>query len=407
MNLREGLMNSAKRTRNRILAIAAALSAAVAVTLAFRPAPIRVDLVRVKRGPLTLSFEEQGKTELRHHYLLAAPAAGTLHRITLEQGDAVHVGDAIAQMEPAHAALLDPAARASTAAQIAAAAADVDSAGSRLAAATAAEDLAQKERNRIERLRAQGAVSQADLDSARTDADRAHAARKAAEADRRATEQRRTAQAALLAEQGRGGGMTVALPSPIDGVVLRRYVESAVPVAAGQPLLELGDPRDLGITVDTLSQDAVKLRSGMAARVIRWGGDAPLDARVWRVEPGGFTKISALGVEEQRTRVRLDIVSPFEQWQQLGDAYRVEVEFLLAQGSDVLQVPSSALFRENGRQAVYRVAGGRARKVYVETGLHGAAATEVRGGLTPEDTVVAHPDDRIADGVRVEASSPR
>ena len=393
-------------TRTRIATIVAIAIAVIIAGLALRPAPIRVGLAKVVRGPLTLSFEEQGKTELRHHYMIAAPAAGTLHRIALEQGDAVHVGDVVARMDPSRSALLDPAARASTAAQIAAAAADIDSAASRLAGAVSADDLAQKDLVRIERLRASGAVSQADLDEARSNADRAHAARKAAQADRRAAEQRRTALAALLSEQGRGGGTTVDLHSPIDGVVLHRYQESAVPVAPGQQLLELGDPRDLDIEVDTLSQDAVKLRPGMAARVLRWGGDAPLDARVWRIEPGGFTKISALGVEEQRTRVRLDILSPFEQWQQFGDAYRVEVEFLLAQGADMLQVPSSALFRENGRYAVYRVVDGRARKVFVEIGLHGATATEIRSGLKRGESVVAHPDDRIADGVRVAATAP-
>lgn len=398
-------MNIPTITRNRILSIAAIVVAVAATALALRPAPIRVDLAEVERGPLTLSFEEQGKTELRHHYVIAAPAAGMLHRIALEQGDAVHVGEAVAQMEPAHAALLDPATRANTAAQIAAAAADVDAAASRLTAAVVGDDLAKKEFGRAERLRAGGAISQADLDAARTDADRAHAARKAAEADQRAAEQRRSAQMALLTEQGRGGGATVNLQSPIEGVVLRRFVESAIPVAAGQQLLELGDPHDLDIEVDTLSQDAVKLRPGMAARVLRWGGDTPLDARVWRIEPGGFTKVSALGVEEQRTRVRLDITSPPERWSQLGDAYRVEVEFLLAQGVDMLQVPSSALFRENGRLAVYCVENGKVRKKYVEVGLRGASATEIRSGLKSGDRVVAHPDDRIREGVRVAAAS--
>lgn len=398
-------MNIPTITRNRILSIAAIVIAVAATALALRPAPIRVDLAEVDRGPLTLSFEEQGKTELRHYYVIAAPAAGMLHRITLEQGDAVHVGEAVAQMEPAHAALLDPATRANTAAQIAAATAEVDSAASRLKAAMASDDLAKKELGRTERLRASGAISQADLDAARTDADRAHAARRAAEADQRAAEQRRSALMSLLTEQGRGGGATVNLQSPIEGVVLHRFVESAIPVAAGQQLLELGDLHDLDIEVDTLSQDAVKLRPGMAAHVIRWGGDAPLDARVWRIEPGGFTKVSALGVEEQRTRVRLDITSPLERWSQLGDAYRVEVEFLLAQGTDMLQVPSSALFRENGRLAVYCVENGKVRKKYVEVGLRGASATEIRSGLKTGDRVVAHPDDRIREGVRVAASS--
>jgi HlyD family secretion protein len=351
-------------TRRRVVAIVAIVIVALGLVLAFRPAPLRVDLATVTRGPLTLSFEEQGRTELRHHYVIAAPAAGTLHRITLEQGDAVHAGDVVAQIDPSRAALLAPATRANPVAQIAAAAADIDAAAARLAAAMSAE------------------------------------------ADRRAADERRSALGSLLAQQGQGGGTTLDLQSPIDGVVLHRYVESAVPVAAGQQLLELGDPGDLDIEVDTLSQDAIRLRAGMAARVIRWGGDAPLEARVWRIEPGGFTKISALGVEEQRTRVRLDLTSPPAQWPHFGDAYRVEVEFLLAQGDDMLQVPSSALFRENGRYALYRVVDGNARKTFVDIGLRGASATQIQSGLKPGDVVVTHPDDRIADGVRVTAATP-
>jgi HlyD family secretion protein len=172
-------------------------------------------------------------------------------------------------------------------------------------------------------------------------------------------------------------------------------------VMAGEALLEFGDPRDLNIEVDTLSQDAVALEPGMSARILRWGGDVPLEARVSRIEPGGFTKISALGVEEQRTRVRLDFVSPFEQWSRLGDGYRVEVEFVLWHAEAVLQVPSSALFRDNGQWYAYRIDNGRARKVQVGIGRRAAAATEIRSGLKSSDQVVAHPDDRIADGTRV------
>lgn len=388
----------------RIAVIAGVILVVIGIALALRSPPVRVDAATVKRGKLALSFEEEGKTELRHRYLIAAPTAGTLQRITLEQGDAVHAGDVVAHMTPSHAALLDPAARRNTAAQLAAASAEVESAGSRLAAAAAADKLAAVNLVRLERLHATGAVSSADLDAARSNADSASAAHRAAATDRLAAEQRRTALAALLGQQGKGGGHAVDLRSPIDGVVLHRFQESAVPVVAGQQLLELGDTHALDIEVDTLSQDAVKLRPGMAAQVIRWGGDAPLDARVWRIEPGGFTKISALGVEEQRTRVRLDILSPFQRWQHLGDGYRVEVRFVLAEKADALQIPSSALFRENGRYGVYRIVSGRARRTFVQIGLHGALDTEILAGLKPGERVIAHPDDRIADGVRVSAS---
>jgi len=193
--------------------------------------------------------------------------------------------------------------------------------------------------------------------------------------------------------------------SPVDGRVLRVMQESETVVAQAAPLLELGDPGDLEIAVDVLTTDAARIREGDKVIIERWGGPTDLLGAVRRVEPSGFTKISALGVEEQRTRVRLELLSAFERWQHFGDAYRVEVEFILAQGNDLLQVPSSALFRENGRYAVYRVVDGRARKAFVEIGLRGAAATEVRSGVRQGDVVVAHPDDRIADGVRVGGGS--
>lgn len=173
-------------------------------------------------------------------------------------------------------------------------------------------------------------------------------------------------------------------------------------VGAAQPLLELGDPADIELEVEALSTDAVRLEPGMSARVLRWGGSDALEATVARIEPGGFTKVSALGVEEQRVRVILDFTSPRERWADLGDAYRVEVEFVLWRGESVLQVPSSALFREDGRWHVYRDDAGRARRTPVEIGARAALATQVTNGLRAGQRVVAHPNDKIADGVRLE-----
>ncbi|EIM02248.1 secretion protein HlyD, partial [Rhodanobacter denitrificans] len=229
-----------------------------------------------------------------------------------------------------------------------------------------------------------------------------------AQAERRAAEQQRAALAALLLGQGRSGGQVVELRAPIDGVVLHRFQESAAPVQAGQSLLELGDLRQLEVMVQALSQQAIALRPGSPARILRWGGEGALPARVTRIEPGGFTKVSALGVEEQRTLVWLDITAPRAQWESLGDGYRVEVEFEVGRRPDVLQVPSSALFRDGRRWAVYRVAGGRARLTAVTPGMQGDGATEIVAGLRQGERVVAYPDDRIADGLRVRplAASP-
>ncbi|MCW8807640.1 MAG: HlyD family efflux transporter periplasmic adaptor subunit, partial [Rhodanobacter sp.] len=219
---------------------------------------------------------------------------------------------------------------------------------------------------------------------------------------RRAADQQRAALAALLQGQGRSGGQGIEVRAPIDGVVLRRFQESATPVQAGQSLLELGDLSQLQVMVQALSQQAIALRPGSPAQILRWGGEGALPARVARIEPGGFTKISALGVEEQRTQVWLDITAPRAQWTQLGDGYRVEVEFEVGRRSDVLQVASSALFRDGRRWAVYRVVGGRARLTHVERGMQGDSAVEIIEGLRQGDRVVAYPDDRLADGQRVQ-----
>jgi HlyD family secretion protein len=387
--------------KSRLAWSVTAAIAGLLLFLALRAAPVPVEIGEVRVAPFTQSFEEQGKTELNHRYVLAAPIAGTLRRINLQQGDPVHAGDLVAEVEPSSAALLDPATRTRVVAETEAAGADARAADARVTMAQAASALARSDLSRMEGMRESDAISAAAFDAASSRANQAEANLRAAQADHRAASQRRDALSAILTRQGQTGGNPIELHAPIDGVVIRRYKESSLPVMAGETLLEFGDPRDLNIEVDTLSQDAVALEPGMTARILRWGGEIPLEARVSRVEPGGFTKISALGVEEQRTRVRLDFVSPFEQWSRLGDGYRVEVEFVLWHGENVLQVASSALFRDNGKWYAYRIDDGKARKVEVEIGRRAARATEIRGGLKSSDQVIDHPDDRIADGVRV------
>jgi HlyD family secretion protein len=257
-------------------------------------------------------------------------------------------------------------------------------------------------------LGASGVVSVAALDEAEARVARAQAAAAAALAEQRAAGQQRAALAALLQGQGRSGGQQIELRAPIDGVLLHRYQQSAMPVQAGQPLLEFGDLGQLQVMVQALSQQAIALRPGSPARILRWGGEGALPARVTRIEPGAFTKVSALGVEEQRTQVWLEITAPRAQWAQLGDGYRVEVEFELARRPDVLQVPSSALFRDGRRWVVYRVDGGRARLTEVTPGMQGDGSTEILSGLRQGERVIAYPDDRLADGLRVRplAASP-
>lgn len=388
--------------RFRLLLTLAGLAAAgLAAWLLLARAPLRLDLVAASRGRIEAGFTEEGRSRIRHHYALAAPVAGQLRRITLEPGDAVKAGDTVAWLEPARGALLDGANLALTRAQRDGAVAAERAAAERLRAAESAAAMAATQAGRVRTLRRQGVASAAELDAAEDLAKRGDAERLAASGDLGVARQQRVALDALLAQQGKHDGEALALVAPIDGVVLRRSQDSAVPVTAGQPLLEFGRPDDLEIVVEALSQDAVKLAPGMSARVERWGGDGALAAKLARVEPAGFTKISALGVEEQRTLVRLDLVDPPARWARLGDAYRVEVAFVIDAADDALTVPSGAVLRDGAGWAVYRIDGGRARRTPVTLGVRASESVQILAGLRDGDRVVGHPDERLSDGLRV------
>jgi HlyD family secretion protein len=360
-----------------------------------------VSIGEVARGAFVQSFTEEGRTRLEQRYTIAAPVPGTVSRIDREPGEAVRAGEALATLSPSTAALLDPSTRNRAQAEARAAAAAVGAARQRAAAAEAARALAARERERAEDLRARGLVSASVAEQAAASALQAEASASAARAEVRAAEQRRAAADALLEGEGREGGRGIPLLAPVAGVIVRRFQESEGPVAAGQALLEVGDPTRLEIEVEALSTDAVGLAPGMAARVVRWGGGEALPARVLRVEPGGFTKVSALGVEEQRTRVILAFDAPRERWAALGDGFRVEVEFILFSGDAVLQVPSAALVRRGERWLAYVSEGGRAREVVVVPGRRAGAVTEVSGGLEAGQQVVLDPDDQVRDGSRL------
>jgi HlyD family secretion protein len=254
-------------------------------------------------------------------------------------------------------------------------------------------------------------ASPAQLDTARAQAGLASAELDTARADEQISQRRLQTARAVLGDEGRSAtgasAKVVAVPAPVGGLVIERVVESATPVAMGQRLLDIGNPAALEIEVLALSTDAVRLEPGMKARLLRWGGEGVLEATVRRIEPGGFTKVSALGVEEQRTRVLLNIDSPHERWAALGDAFRVEVEFILSQQVAVLQVPASALFRAGEGWAVYRVDGGVARRTPVRLGARSATAAQVLEGLQDNQQVVVQPDDRIQDGTRIKAVALR
>jgi HlyD family secretion protein len=391
-------------TRKALLWTAGAAALAVLAALALRQPTQLASTARVSRGPLTLTLTEEGRTRLKQRYAITAPLAGQVQRVTLRPGDTVRAGQVLADIEPAASALLDARARSVARADITGAEAALSATRQRSAAAATAEAVARQDLARQQALQKQGMVSHAAAEAAQAQAEAASAARATALADEAAAAQRLVAARAALADEGRAGaGRVLSVRAPVDGVVLRRPVESAQPVAAGTLLMDIGDPAALELEVEVLSTDAVRLVAGLPARVLRWGGEGELDATVTRVEPAGFTKVSALGVEEQRTRVILDLSSPRSRWTALGDAYRVEVTFILRAEKDVLQLPGSALFRSGDGWAVYRLDGGRARKVAVKTGLRTATAAQLLEGLAEGDTVILQPDDRIRDGTRIEA----
>jgi len=393
------------RLRAKIGMLATAALVVVGLAIGFMPRAVPVDVAEVKRAPLTVTVEEEGKTRVRERYLVSAPVAGYARRIDLKAGDAVPAGQVLAVIEPARPVALDPRTRVQAQAQVSAAQAALAAAQENARAAAAAAQLAQQERVRAESLRQSNFVSAQALDAARTAETRARAAEQAAQyAVRVARFDLETARAAAAsAAQLQRGGTAEALQvqAPVAARVLRVQHESEGPVAAGQSLLEIGNPESLEAEVEVLSTDAVKIATGSKVVLDRWGGNPPIEGRVRVVEPGGFTKISALGVEEQRVRVIVDFTSPREAWARLGDGYRVEARFVLWQGKDVLQLPSSALFRNGEGWAAFRLEGSRARLTPVEIGQRAGLATQVLSGLKAGDRVVAHPDETIREGVRV------
>lgn len=392
------------RLRAKIGMLAIAAVVAAGLVIGFMPRAVPVDVAEVKRGPLAVTVEEEGKTRVSERYRVSAPVTGYLRRIGLDAGDAVKDGQVLAVIEPARAVALDPRTRAQAQAQVSAARAALAAAAENARAAAAAAALAQQERVRAETLRQSNFVSEQALDAARTAETRARAAEEAAQhAVRVARFDLATAQAAVASTDRlrNGAADVVQVRAPADAHVLRLLQESEGAVAAGQPLLEIGDPESLEVEVEVLSTHAVRIAPGSKVILDRWGGEQAVEGRVRVVEPSGFTKVSALGVEEQRVRVIVDFASPREAWARLGDGYRVEARFVLWEGRDALQLPTSALFRNGAGWAAFVIDGRRARLKPVEIGQRAGLATQVLSGLAAGDRVVAHPDETVRDGARV------
>ena len=387
----------------RLFQVAAALVLLALFAMWFRTTPVAVEVSAVERGPLQVSVDDDGETRVRDRFVIAAPVAGWLQRLTLKAGDVVERGTPVARMNPLP---LDPRAHAEASARLEATEAAKSAADARVAQARAALDQARRESVRARQLERGGTISQgererADLEATTREKDMEAALFAARAADFGVV----AARAALLAAGGSGSDGTAGvldLAAPVHGSVLRVLEESERTVAFGTPLLELGDPSSLEIVLDVLTIDAVQIRPGARVLVEEWGGDESLEARVRLVEPSAFTKVSALGVEEQRVNVIADFVEPQPQ---LGDGYRVEARILVWEGTDILTAPSSALFRHRGEWAVFVEKDGVARRRIVRAGRANPLRFEVLDGLAPGDRVILHPSDLVDDGTRVGAST--
>ena len=392
--------------RRSILMFSSAAALIAFLLYGMRPRPVLVEGVAVTRGPLTASFTEEGKTRVIDRFLVSAPVAGFARRIDLEVGDKVEAGDVLLILEPLRSSVLDRRSRAEAQARVAAAQAALEAAKERARAASADAAFWEGELARIQELAEAGVVARDKLDQTTSDARRADAELRSSDFQvdvaKHELEAAQTALRYSAAEAGSRPAEMVAVRAPVSGRVLKRFRESEGVVAAADPLIEIGDPGGLEIVVEALSSDAVKLEPGGRALLERWGGDDLLEARVRLVEPVAFTKVSALGVEEQRVLVLLDIVSPREQWALLGDAYRVECRFILWEGGGVIQAPAGAFFRTELGWAAFVVEDSLAVPRPVELGHRGVASVEVLDGLQEGEMLVAHPSDTIAEGTRVE-----
>jgi len=366
------------------------LGAALLVALGFglRPSPTVVETARAITGPLRATVSEEGKTRIRQRYVVSAPVAGQLQRIPLKPGAEIAVGATVTVILPMAASPLDHRTRALAETRRAAAVAALEK-------ARAAHDLARNELGRIRRMFDEKTLSPQDLDTAQMRENAAAREHIAAEAAWK------SAEAELTEFAPADAGPAVEVRAPVAGRVLRVFQESERTVLQGTPLLEIGDPTHLEVVVEMLSRDGAALVSGARVLLEQWGGPAPLEGRVRLVEPAAFTKISALGVEEQRVNVVVDIVTPVAERVSLGDNFRVEARVVVWEDAHALKVPVSALFRQNGGWGAYVVRGGIAELVKVEAGRNSGAETQVVSGLREGDEVILYPGDRIKPGQRV------
>lgn len=383
---------------------------AAGLVYSFRPQPVPVDLMKLSRGRLVVTVDEEGETRVRDVFVVSAPVAGRMRRIEADVGDRVTAQETvIVEIQPTDPSFLDVRSKTQAEAAVRAAESAKELADAELDRAEADFDFARTEMERARELFRQGTISRRELDEAERTYKTAVAARERARAGLQVQSfELEQARAQLLSPnetlEGRGESRFIPVRAPVTGVVLRIPSESERVVMAGEPLAEIGNPDDLEIVVDLLSADAVKVSPGDRVLIDAWGGGHVLQGTVRRVEPFGFTKISALGIEEQRVNVIVDLTSPHEEWKRLGHGYQVEARIVLWENDDVLKLPLTALFRDGeGEWAVFVANGGRAQRRPVKIGRRTGFEAQIVDGLHEGERVVVHPSDRVADGVLIAA----
>src|SRR5580765_4729306 len=386
---------------NRRVLISIAVVAGL-LAVALWPKTIPVEVGTIARGALVVTVDEEGTTRVRDRFVVSSPVPGRVRRIELEPGDVVKRGQPVARVRAEPPPLLDERTRAEAQAAIDGARAALGRARAEEQRARATLAQLQQQLTRLRELARSRLISAQELDSREGDVKVAEESVNAAVfAVQAATSELRRAQTRLASSNPEAAGRVVSVTAPVSGVVFKRMRESESIVPAGDPLIEIANPQQIEIVADLLSTDAVRVKAGARAIIEQWGGEKTLAARVRRIEPAGFTKISALGVEEQRVNVILDFVDRAAASAALGDAYRVEVRIVLWEAPKVLLVPTSALFRVGESWAVYLVDADRARRVAVTLGHQTGQTAEVVSGLSEGTRVILHPVDTLADGARV------
>ena len=402
-------INLNAKTRRSIFWLIILVLIIAGLVFTFRPQAIAVDLVKVQQGPMLVTVEEEGETRVKDVYILSAPVTGHMLRIDAEAGDEVVAAETlVAQIKPIDPEFLDIRSEVEARAAIKTAEASYTLAEAQLVEAQSEFDFAVTELERARELIKQEVIPKRELDNAERDYKSKRAVVNTAKAALRARQfELAQARAHLVSPAEVRTTETdckcVTILSPITGKILQVLHESEGVISMGTPLVEIGDPVDLEIVVDFLSSDAVRIQPRQRVIIEEWGGNYALQGTVQKIEPFGFTKTSALGIDEQRVNVIIDLTDPPEKWQRLAHGYQIEARVILWESENVAQIPLTSLFRDGEDWAVFVEQDGRASLQHVKLGQRNGLQAEILEGITTDMYVISHPSNQIVDGIRIQA----